>query len=118
VTLHQALEAADTLAAEGIACRVIDCYSVKPIDAEVLAEAARDCGGTLIVVEDHYPQGGLGAAVMEALAGSERPPRVLHLAVHGVPGSGSTADLLRAEEIDAEAIARAARRAAATSEGR
>ena len=118
VTLHQALEAADTLAAEGIACRVIDCYSVKPIAAQVLAEAARDCGGTLIVVEDHYPQGGLGAAVMEALAGSEHPPRVLHLAVHGVPGSGSTADLLRAEEIDAEAIARAARRAAATSEGR
>lgn len=118
VTLHQALEAADTLAAEGIPCRVIDCYSIKPIAAEVLAEAARDCGGTLIVVEDHYPQGGLGAAVMEALAGSERPPRVLHLAVHGVPGSGSTADLLRAEEIDAEAIARAARRAAATSEGR
>jgi transketolase len=118
VTLHQALEAADTLAAEGIACRVIDCYSVKPIAAQVLAEAARDCGGTLIVVEDHYPEGGLGAAVMEALAGSEHPPRVLHLAVHGVPGSGSTADLLRAEEIDAEAIARAARRAAATSEGR
>ena len=118
VTLHQALEAADALAAEGIACRVIDCYSVKPIAAQVLAEAARDCGGTLIVVEDHYPEGGLGAAVMEALAGSEHPPRVLHLAVHGVPGSGSTADLLRAEEIDAEAIARAARRAAATSEGR
>ena len=116
VTLHSALAAADQLAAEGIHVRVIDCYSVKPIAADVLAEAARDCGGTLVVVEDHYPEGGLGAAVMEALAG-DHPPRILHLAVRDVPGSGKTADLLAAEGIDADAIVRAARHAATTSAG-
>jgi transketolase len=115
VTLHGALAAADRLAAEGIHVRVIDCYSVKPIAADVLAEAARDCGGTLVVVEDHYPEGGLGAAVMEALAG-DHPPRILHLAVRDVPGSGKTAELLAAEGIDADAIVTAARHAATTSE--
>ena len=116
VTLHSALAAADQLAAEGIHVRVIDCYSVKPIAADVLAEAARDCGGTLVVVEDHYPEGGLGAAVMEALAG-DHPPRILLLAVRDVPGSGKTADLLAAEGIDADAIVKAARHAATTSAG-
>ncbi len=67
------------------------------------------------MVEDHYPEGGLGAAVMEALAGSEHPPRIYHLAVRDVPGSGKTADLLAAEGIDADAIAQAARHAATTS---
>jgi transketolase len=118
VTLHQALAAADTLAAEGINCRVIDCYSIKPIATEVLAEAARDCGGTLVVVEDHYPEGGLAAAVMEALAGSERPPRIYHLAVRDVPGSGKTSDLLHAEGLDAEGIAKAARHAATSAGGK
>jgi transketolase len=116
VTLHGALAAADRLAAEGIHVRVIDCYSIKPIATDVLAEAARDCGGTLVVVEDHYPEGGLGAAVMEALAG-DHPPRILHLAVRDVPGSGKTADLLAAEGIDADAIVTAARHAATTSAG-
>jgi len=117
VTVHSALAAADRLASEGINARVIDCYSVKPIAAEVLAEAARDCGGILVVVEDHYPEGGLGAAVMEALAGSEHPPRIFHLAVRDVPGSGRTADLLAAEGIDADAIVTAARDAAKTRGG-
>jgi transketolase len=115
VTVHGALAAAETLAAEGINLRVIDCYSIKPIATEVLAEAARDCGGTLVVVEDHYPEGGLAAAVMEALAGSEHPPRIYHLAVRDVPGSGGTSDLLAAEGIDADAIAQAARHAATTT---
>ncbi|HYA00831.1 MAG TPA: transketolase [Candidatus Binatia bacterium] len=117
VTLHNALEAADRLAAEGINCRVIDCYSIKPISVDVLAEAAHDCGNTLVVVEDHYPEGGLGAAVMEALAGQEHPPRILHLAVRDLPGSGKTSDLLAAAGIDADAIVNAARHAATTSGG-
>ena len=117
VTVHHALAAADRLAGEGIAARVIDCYSVKPIAVEVLAEAARDCGNTLVVVEDHYPEGGLGAAVMEALAGGDRPPRILHLAVRDLPGSGTPAELMAAAGIDAEAIVRAARHAAQTFPG-
>ncbi len=117
VTVHEALKAADALAHEGIPCRVVDCYSVKPIDAELLADAARDCGGTLVVVEDHYAEGGLGAAVMEALSESSPPPRVVHLAVRDVPGSGKTSDLLGAEGIDAEGIARAVRRVAGASQG-
>jgi transketolase len=117
VTVHEALSAADTLAGEGIHCRVVDCYSIKPIAGEVLAEAARDCGGTLIVVEDHYPEGGLGAAVMEALAGSSPPPRVVHLAVRDVPGSGTSTELMRAEGIDAEGIARAVRQVVGTLGG-
>ena len=118
VTLHGALAAADKLAKDSINCRVIDCYSIKPIAADVLREAARDCGGILVVVEDHYPEGGLGAAVMEALAGDEHPPRIYHLAVRDIPGSGRTADLLAAEGIDADAIAKAARHAAKTAGGR
>jgi transketolase len=69
-----------------------------------------------VVVEDHYPEGGLGAAVMEALAG-DHPPRIFHLAVRDVPGSGKTADLLAAEGIDADGIVKAARHAATTSAG-
>ena len=69
VTLHQCLRAADELAAGGIAARVIDLYSVKPLDQATLAEAAAATGGRLVVAEDHYPQGGLGGAVAEALAG-------------------------------------------------
>jgi transketolase len=117
VTVHNALAAADKLATEGIPLRVIDCYSIKPINAEVLRQAARDCGGILIVVEDHYPEGGLGAAVMEALAGDDQPPRIFHLAVRNVPGSGKPSDLMAAEGIDADGIAKAARHAAQSSAG-
>ncbi|MGD0833174.1 MAG: transketolase [Candidatus Dormibacteria bacterium] len=117
VTVHHALAAAERLAAEGIRARVIDCYSLKPIAVEVLAEAARDCGNTLVVVEDHYPEGGLGGAVMEALAGGEHPPRILHLAVRDLPGSGTSAEVMAAAGIDTEAIVRAARHAAQTFQG-
>jgi len=68
VTLHHSLEAADTLAAEGIAARVIDLYSLKPVDAATLADAARATGGRLVITEDHYAEGGLAGAVLEALA--------------------------------------------------
>ena len=73
VTLHEALAAADTLRGEGIAVRVIDLYSIKPIDAPTLRAAAADTVG-IVTVEDHWPEGGLGEAVLSVFANDERPP--------------------------------------------
>jgi transketolase len=108
VTLHECIAAAERLAADGISARVIDCYSVKPLDIATLQQAAADTDGRLLVVEDHYPEGGLGAAVMEALANDEPPPRIVHLAVRALPGSGSSQELLATAGIDADAIVPAA----------
>jgi transketolase len=110
ITLHEALKAAEALAIEGIAARVIDAYSVKPIDAATLREAARDCAGRIVVAEDHWPEGGLGDAVLEALADSDGPLHVRCLAVEGMPTSGKPAELLGAAGIDASAIAVEARK--------
>jgi transketolase len=109
ITVVEALAAADALAAEGIAARVVDCYSVKPIDAEGLREAAA-ATGALVTVEDHWPEGGLGEAVLAALAVLEEQPRVEVLGVAGMPTSGKPAELLAAAGIDREHIAEAARR--------
>ncbi|HEX4980024.1 MAG TPA: transketolase [Acidimicrobiales bacterium] len=112
ITLHEALRAADELAAEGIAARVLDAYSVKPIDRAALVEAATATGGRLVIAEDHWPEGGLGDAVLSALADAAIPLRVLKLAVRDLPGSGSPAELLSAAGIDSAAIVDAARRIA------
>ncbi|GLI31225.1 MULTISPECIES: transketolase [Brachybacterium] len=110
VTLHEALGAADALAEEGVQTRVIDAYSVKPIDAEGIRAAVAETGGRAVVAEDHHPEGGLGAAVLAALAAEPLADLHLeHLAVDGVPGSGTTAELLDWAGIDAAHIARAAR---------
>jgi transketolase len=114
VTLHNCLAAADELAGEGIAARVIDLYSVKPVDVDTLRVASEATGGRLLVAEDHYPQGGLGAAVMEALADEPRPPRVRHCAVRGLPTSGTPEELMEAAGISARQIAAAARELANT----
>ena len=109
VTLYEALAAADTLRdRHEISARVIDLYSVKPVDVRTLRRAA-DETGALVVVEDHYPQGGLGAAVLEAL--TDRTPSFQHLAVRGLPGSGEPAELLDAAGISARHIVRAAQQA-------
>jgi transketolase len=108
ITVDEAVRAAEALAEEGIGARVLDCYSIKPIDAEAVHAAARDCGA-LITVEDHWPEGGLGDAVLEALATADDRPAVTKLAVREMPGSGSPAELLHEAGIDAEAIAVAAR---------
>jgi transketolase len=105
ITLHEALEAAETLEAEGISARVLDCYSVKPIDEETL----RSLGTPIVTVEDHWPEGGLGEAVLSALAGLDDAPTVTKLAVRDLPHSGKPAELLAAAGIDAEHIAEAAR---------
>ena len=112
VTLHSCLAAADQLAAGGVQVRVIDCYSLKPIDVETLRDACRDTGGRLLVVEDHYPEGGIGAAVMEALSLEDPPPRVAHLAVRGLPGSGTPEELMAAAGIDVDSIVAAAKKLA------
>ena len=109
ITAVEAAAAADVLAADGIAARVLDCYSVKPIDEHGLREAAA-ATGAVVTVEDHWPEGGLGEAVLSALAGMEEQPRVERLAVSGMPGSGKPAELLAAAGIDREHIAEAARR--------
>ncbi|HET9968221.1 MAG TPA: transketolase [Streptosporangiaceae bacterium] len=109
VTVHQCLRAADDLAAGGITARVIDLYSVKPVDRATLADAAAATGGRLVIAEDHYPQGGLGAAVLEALAGAGLPLRVRQCAVGGLPGSGTPGELMEAAGISASRIAAAAR---------
>ncbi len=111
VTLHECLRAADQLAGEGIAARVIDCYSVKPVDAATLAAATAATAGRVVVAEDHHPEGGLGSAVADALlAAGQRDLRLAHLAVREMPGSGSGSELLAWAGIDAGHIADAARR--------
>jgi transketolase len=107
ITLHETLKAYDTLKGEGVAIRVIDAYSVKPIDRQTLAQAAKDCGGKIVVVEDHWPEGGLGDAVLEAYAAEGALPRVVKLGVHGMPGSGTPAELMHAAGIDAGHIVKA-----------
>jgi transketolase len=110
VTLHACLAAADQLRDEGISARVIDLYSVKPVDTATLTAAAAATRGRLVLVEDHHPEGGLGSAVIDALTGAGRTElAVAHLAVREMPGSGTSAELLDAAGISAEHIAAAAR---------
>jgi transketolase len=111
VTLHACLRAADALAEDGISARVLDCYSVKPIAAATLTAAADATSGRIVVAEDHHAEGGLGCAVTEALLAAGRMRlSVKHLAVRGLPGSGTSEELLAWAGIDADHIAAAARR--------
>jgi transketolase len=112
ITVHEALKAAEMLAEEGITARVIDLYSIKPIDDATLRAAADATAGRLVTVEDHWAEGGLGDAVLEALADSDVPPRVVKLAVREMPRSGRPEELLAGAGIDADHIAAAARRLA------
>ncbi len=110
VTLHECLAAADQLQATGVSARVIDLYSVKPVDTGTLTAAVAATGGRLVVAEDHHPEGGLGSAVVDAL--TEAGPAtlsVIRLAVREMPGSGTSAELLDAAGINASHIAAAAR---------
>ena len=111
ITLHESLRAYEQLKSEGIRVRVIDAYSVKPIDKEALHQAAQVTGGRLVVVEDHWPEGGIGDAVLDAFVGmKEKAPTVVKLAVRSMPTSGTPAELLSAAGIDAEHIAQAVAR--------
>ena len=102
VTLFEALKAADTLKAAGISITVIDAYSVKPLAKDVILAAAKKTGNTVITVEDHYPEGGLGDAVAGEV--SSEGVKVHKLAVNGLPRSGKAEELMAAFNIDAAAI--------------
>ncbi len=104
ITLHEALKAYEELLQDNLKVRIIDLYSIKPLDETTLRKAARETG-TIITVEDHYPEGGLGDAVASALAGE--PCKFRKLAVTGLPRSGPSAQLLDAFGINAANIVKA-----------
>jgi transketolase len=105
ITLHEALKAADMLAVDGIEARVIDLYSIKPLDQRTIRALAMP----IVTVEDHFPEGGIGEAVLAALADADERPRLVSLAVREMPHSGKPAELLSAAGIDAQHIVDAAR---------
>ncbi|WP_328912677.1 MULTISPECIES: transketolase [unclassified Streptomyces] len=109
VTVHEALAAADRLAADGIHARVIDLYSLKPVDTPTLREAAA-LTGRFVTVEDHHPEGGLADAVLEAFGNGLPMPRLTRLAVHAMPGSATPAQQLDAAGISSSSIEAAARK--------
>jgi transketolase len=101
ITLHEALKAYDTLRMDGILVRIVDLYSVKPVDVATLRQAAEETG-FIITVEDHYAEGGIADAVRTAL--SKDPVPVHSLAVRAMPKSGKPEELLDYEGISAKAI--------------
>jgi transketolase len=108
ITLYEALAAHEELAKQGVAARVIDLYSVKPVDEETLRRAAAETRG-IVTVEDHSLHGGLGEAVAAVVAGNGKG-RLTMLGVQGIARSGKPAELMAAHGIDAAAIVKAARR--------
>jgi transketolase len=110
ITLHECLTAAEELAGRGIAARVIDLYSVKPVDSEALLRAAGETRA-VVTVEDHWAEGGIGETVAGVLAEAAAPVPLVRLAVRERPGSGPPAELLAAAGIDAAHIAAAVERA-------
>ncbi|XP_066436833.1 transketolase-like protein 1 [Eleutherodactylus coqui] len=106
VTLHEALTAADELAKQGINIRVVDPFTIKPLDAATIISSGRATGGHIITVEDHYKEGGIGDAVAAAVA-AEPGFIVQSLAVRGVPRSGKPTELLEVFGISAKCIVEA-----------
>lgn len=108
ITLHESLKAYEQLKSQGITVRIIDAYSVKPIDAETLFAAAQEAGNKFVVVEDHWPEGGLGEAVLEAFTQRDGPiPQVVKLAVQSMPGSATPDQLMEEAGINAKHIVQA-----------
>jgi transketolase len=106
ITVHEALKACDELKREGIGVRLIDAYSVKPLDEETIVREVVATGGRAVVVEDHYAGGGLGDAVAQALAGKAA---LRHLCIRELPRSGKPDELLERFGISASHIVRAAK---------
>lgn len=114
-SVDEAVRAAEILEADRLPIRILDAYSVKPLDSAAVEAAAIAVEGRIVVVEDHRPEGGLGSAVMEAMTQRGRPLRLAHLAVRGPAGrsgTGRPSERRAAAGIDAAAIARAVRRLA------
>ena len=108
ITLHEALKAYDQLQSQRVNIRVIDAYSVKPMDEETLLLAAQEAGNKIIVVEDHWPEGGLGDAVLEVFTQQDgTSPQIVKLAVQSMPGSGTHAELMEEAGISAHSIVEA-----------
>jgi len=106
ITMSEALKAADQLAAAGTSVRVMDPFTVKPIDVAAVREHAAACGGRVVVVEDHYPEGGIGDAVLDAVSDC-RNVVVKKLAVNAVPRSGPPMELLEMFGISTNSIVNA-----------
>ncbi|XP_003746645.1 transketolase [Galendromus occidentalis] len=104
VTLHEALAAARELQKKGTQIRVMDIFSVKPIDSQSILSNARQCGGKIIVVEDHYPEGGIGDAVASVVKNEDGIKVVAHLCVRDLPRSGPPSTLLDVFKISSSAI--------------
>ena len=110
VTLHEALKADDELKAQNLGVRVIDLYCVKPLDGKALAEQVEATGGRLVTVEDHFPEGGIGEAVLAAMAGvGAAPKQVRQLAITAMPHSGKPDELVDAFGISAKHIVQTVR---------
>jgi len=110
ITLYEALKAADDLKSQGIAIRVVDLYCLKPLDPQAIASEVKAAGGRLVTVEDHWPEGGIGEAILSALAqAGTTPAKSRLLAVTGMPHSGKEGELLEAFGISARHIAAAVR---------
>jgi transketolase len=108
ITVHESLKACDQLKAKGIAARVVDLYCVKPLDGAKLGAEIRSGQGNLVTVEDHYHEGGIGEAVLAALADAGvLPTKVKRLAVDRVPHSGKPDELIDKFGISARHIAAA-----------
>nr|XP_023023849.1 transketolase-like [Leptinotarsa decemlineata] len=103
ITLHESMIAAKQLSQEGIGIRVMDLFTIKPIDRAAIIKNANEVGGKILVVEDHYPEGGIGEAVLSAVA-EETNIYVKHIAIPRVPRSGKPADLLNYYKIDAKSV--------------
>ena len=115
VTLAEALKAYDQLRTEHLEVRIIDLFSIQPIDREALIEASRACQGLVITVEDHYSHGGLGDAVLGALA--EEYAKVYKLAVREIPHSGKPNELLDRYGISARQIVETVKRVTGKTSG-
>jgi transketolase len=108
VTVHNCLDAARMMARDGLRARVVDAYSIKPLDNPEIARAVHATSGNVVVVEDHHPQGGLGEAVLTALAEAGVTIQIRHLAVRNLPSSGKPDELMQEAGITAVDIAAAA----------
>lgn len=106
VTLYEALKAAEILEKQGIHIRIVDLFTIKPLDTATIKAQAQECGGRIVTVEDHYPEGGIGEAVAAAVSGC-RNTVVTRLAVTGMPRSGPSAALLEMFGISANHIVKA-----------
>jgi len=109
VTLHECLKAHETLKAEGINTRVFDPFCIKPLDVQGIIAHAKACNGNIVTIEDHYPEGGLGEAVLSAVA-METGIRVQRLAVTGLPRSGPSAALMEMFGVSAKQVVEAVKK--------